>query len=137
MIGQQPRFQSSTTTRVGNMTEDRMTSEGAPPPAPRPQRRADEPTSDASSFPERAADVAAAALETTRGAAVQASEIGRDMARRSYEVGRRAVQSAGMFDSPVATMLVGAAVGYAVAYAVHARSTPKRDWRVGPDRTRT
>jgi uncharacterized protein (TIGR02284 family) len=98
----------------------------------------DEPAGSArSSAPERAADVAAAALETTRGAATQASEMARDVARQGYDIGRRALQSGGIFDNPVATMLVGAAVGYAAAYAVHARSTPNWDWRVGPDRRRS
>jgi uncharacterized protein (TIGR02284 family) len=44
------------------------------------------------------------------------------------------VRSVGVFDNPVATLLVGAALGYAVAYAVHGTGTANRDWRVTRDR---
>jgi uncharacterized protein (TIGR02284 family) len=54
----------------------------------------------------------------------------RDVAEHTYQ---RAVRS-GVFESPVATMLIGAALGYAVAYAVHAKGTSDREWRVTKQR---
>jgi uncharacterized protein (TIGR02284 family) len=44
----------------------------------------------------------------------------RDLATRGYDVGRRAARSSGVFETPVATLLVGAALGFAVGYAVQA-----------------
>src|SRR4051794_4889946 len=72
------------------------------------------------------------ARDSNRSAATSGSE---GQARPSYEIGSRAQRSGGMFDTPVVPLLVGAAVGCAVAYVVYGRTTPSVPWRVTRDRS--
>jgi uncharacterized protein (TIGR02284 family) len=118
------------------MSEDRMTSEGSPAPADKSEGvgRSDAPA--APSIADRGADAAAAAWKTTRDAGLRAGDVARGIAGQTYDVGRRAARGIGVIDSPVATLLVGAAIGYAVAYAVYSSSGPSRrsgDRRSGLD----
>jgi uncharacterized protein (TIGR02284 family) len=81
----------------------------------------------------RGADAATAAWRTTRDAGFQAGDVAREVAKRSYEVGRRAARSVGVFDSPLATFLVGATVGFAAAYVLQAASNRTTDRGSGID----
>jgi uncharacterized protein (TIGR02284 family) len=115
------------------MPQDRMTSEGSPPPS---EQSTDKGRSGASAGPsvtDRGADAATAAWKTTRDAGFQAGDVARDVAKRSYEVGRRAVRSVGVFDSPLATFFVGATVGFAVGYALQSSSKRTTDRGSGVD----
>ncbi len=109
------------------MPQDRMTSEGSPLPSsehtPRKVRGNDDRSE--TSVLSHAADAATDAWEMTQ----EARDAARDVAVRSYGVGRRALESSGLLTSPVAMMIAAAAIGYGIAYAVHARPAAS-DWRV-------
>jgi uncharacterized protein (TIGR02284 family) len=78
----------------------------------------------ASAVADRAKEVAKEVWQTTRAAGRQAAERGGELVEEGYDGARRAVHRAS--DNPLATFLIGAAVGYAVAYAVYASAEPRR-----------
>jgi uncharacterized protein (TIGR02284 family) len=72
----------------------------------------------------RAKEATSDAWQTTRVTAQRSAERGRDLIDESYQRGRRAIH--GVSDSPLTGFLIGAAVGYAVAYVVYASGESRR-----------
>lgn len=85
----------------------------------------------ASAVADRAAEAGSAVWETARAARRQASERGRELGGQAYDVGRRALRGAG--DRGLMTFIVGAALGYALAYTVYASGGQDRRRATGAD----
>jgi uncharacterized protein (TIGR02284 family) len=110
--------------------QDRPPSGGSTPRSEQFQRGR---TGDAPSAADRASDAAATAWKTTREAAGQASDMARDVATQAYDVGRDRARSLRVADSPIATLLVGAALGFGLAYLLQFSTGRTSNRRSGVD----
>ena len=71
-----------------------------------------------STVAERAAEAGSAVWETARAVGQRAGERGRDLGGQAYDMGQRALRGSG--DHGLMTFAMGAALGYALAYAIYA-----------------
>ena len=106
------------------MPQDRMTSEGSPPPSRRAQEAADSLAMATSSAGAQVMDAGKDAWERTQAAGAH-----------GYDVARRATRTAGLPYMPLPALLVGAAIGYAAAYFIYSSGSPGRVGRAQPARS--